>query len=241
VDAGRTRPGRYAPRQADPALAAAGTFAALLGQRGIAVTGPVARTPSPVAAGAPVLAEVRSAPLVEVVQHALAESDNTVAEALARQVGAAAGRPPGFAESAQAVMATLRDLGLDTSGAVLVDGSGLGAGSTVPPALLAGLLAAAAGPDHPQLRPLLATLPVGGLTGTLDDRFLPGSPEDAGAGLVRAKTGSLTGVTSLAGTVVDADGRLLAFAVLADGVGATDPARAAVDAVADALVGCGCR
>ena len=77
-----------------------------------------------------------------------------------------------------------------------------------------------------------------GLTGTLSDRF---AHQPAGTGLVRGKTGSLLGVSSLAGTVVDADGRLLAFAVLADQVPATEAARDALDAVAAALAGCGCR
>ena len=96
----------------------------------------------------------------------------------------------------------------------------------------------AASTDHPQLRPLLTGLPVAALSGTLAERF----DESAGAaGWVRAKTGSLRGVTSLAGTVQDADGRLLVFAVLADAVPATTAARDAVDSVAAALVACGCR
>ena len=59
---------------------------------------------------------------------------------------------------------------------------------------------------------MLDDLPVGGWLGTLSDRFTAG----AGQGLVRAKTGSLPGVTSLAGTVLTQDGRLPAFGVLAD-------------------------
>ena len=245
VDGGRLVPGRYSPRTADPALAAASAFADALVARGIAVpvapvrTGPGSGTPDGAPAGAAVLGEVRSAPLVEVVEHVLAESDNTGAEGLARLVGADAGRPPGIEASAAAVLETLAGLGLDVSGATLVDASGLGQGSQLTPALLAQVLAAAAAGDLP--RSLLAALPVGGLTGTLADRFAVGGATGAGAGLVRAKTGSLNGVTSLAGTVVDADGRLLAFALLADGVGTADPARAALDAVAVALAGCGCR
>ena len=63
----------------------------------------------------------------------------------------------------------------------------------------------------------------------------------AGVGTVRAKTGSLSGVTTLAGTVTTIEGRLLAFAVLADQVPATGSSRRAVDGIASALAACGCR
>ena len=84
---------------------------------------------------------------------------------------------------------------------------------------------------------LLSGLPVAGYDGTLFDRG------DAGAapGTVRAKTGTLLGVHALAGTVVTADGRLLAFAVVADGSGSEVAAESALDDVAAALAGCGCR
>ncbi|WP_146211166.1 D-alanyl-D-alanine carboxypeptidase/D-alanyl-D-alanine endopeptidase [Quadrisphaera granulorum] len=236
IDAGRLVPGRYAARSNDPGLDAARAFAGLLGQRGFTVA-PAVERGGPASTGGALLGEVRSAPVADVVAQALAESDNTVAEGLARLVGAASGAPPGFASSAQAVMAAVSAADVDTTGAVLADGSGLGSGSAVPAAVFTSLLSAAA--REPELRPLLPALPVGGLSGTLEERF--GQPGAAGAaGLVRAKTGSLTGVTSLVGTVVDADGRLLAFAVLADATGPTPAARDAVDAVAAALATCGC-
>ncbi|MGQ7295240.1 D-alanyl-D-alanine carboxypeptidase/D-alanyl-D-alanine endopeptidase [Quadrisphaera sp. KR29] len=237
VDAGRRTPERYAARSPDPALDAAAAFAALLAERGLQVAPGVVRG-APAPAGGAVLGEVRSAPLADVVAEALAESDNTVAEALARLVGASAGSGAGFAASAQAVLEQVRAAGVDTTGAVLADGSGLAAGSLVPAAVFTSLLGAAG--REPSLQPLLEVLPVGGLSGTLSERFA--APEAAAAaGLVRAKTGSLTGTSSLVGAVVDADGRLLVFAVLADATGPTVPARRALDAVVAALAGCGCR
>ncbi len=66
--------------------------------------------------------------------------------------------------------------------------------------------------------------------------------DDAVPGAVRAKTGTLLSVHDLAGTVVTADGRLLAFAVLADGTAGSPLAtESALDDVAATLAGCGCR
>jgi len=82
-------------------------------------------------------------------------------------------------------------------------------------------------------------LPISGWQGTLTDRFGGGPAR----GLVRAKTGSLTGVTSLAGTVQTSDGRVLVFAVLADVTpsgGQVGP-RAAIDDFIQVLAGCGCQ
>jgi len=71
-------------------------------------------------------------------------------------------------------------------------------------------------------------LPISGWQGTLFERFL----DSPARGLVRAKTGSLPNVTALAGTLLTADGRLLAFAVLADATpgGGQEQPRAAIDA-----------
>ncbi|MFN8075013.1 MAG: D-alanyl-D-alanine carboxypeptidase/D-alanyl-D-alanine-endopeptidase [Kineosporiaceae bacterium] len=238
VDAGRLRPGPYGPRQPDPALAAAGRFAALLAARGVQVIGAPSRAGA--AAGARELARVSSAPVADVVEHMLLASENTVAEALARLVARAAGRPGTALEAGPAVLARLAALGLPVAGARLAGGSGLADGSALTPALLTRVLALAAAQDRPQLRAAVTGLPVAGASGTLATRFDAPS-QRPGAGLVRAKTGTLTGVTSLAGLVTDADGRLLAFAVMADRTGPTPAARDAVDTLAAVLAGCGCR
>jgi D-alanyl-D-alanine carboxypeptidase/D-alanyl-D-alanine-endopeptidase (penicillin-binding protein 4) len=90
------------------------------------------------------------------------------------------------------------------------------------------------------LRGLLDGVPVAGATGTLAKRYRA-ARTTSGAGVVRAKTGTLAGVNSLAGTVVDADGRLLVFAFLSDRAIAPTRTEAALDRLAAILVGCGCR
>ena len=231
------RPGLPAARVADPALSAARAFATLLSARGLTVTGAVARAAAP--PGATVLGEVRSASVADIVEHDLTDSDNTTAEVLARLVAVAAGRPATFAGAGEAVLARIAQLGVPVAGAHLAGGSGLGTATVAPVGAVVRALALAADPGHPELRALLTGLPVAGASGTLADRFAKAAVA-RGAGVVRAKTGTLTGVGALAGTVVDADGRLLAFAVVADKVPATEPGRAALDAVAATLAGCGC-
>jgi D-alanyl-D-alanine carboxypeptidase/D-alanyl-D-alanine-endopeptidase (penicillin-binding protein 4) len=68
----------------------------------------------------------------------------------------------------------------------------------------------------------------------LVSRYLRGSAR-AGAGVVRAKTGTLTGVATLAGTVHDRDGRLLAFALMSQGTASTADAETALDKMAAKL------
>jgi serine-type D-Ala-D-Ala carboxypeptidase/endopeptidase (penicillin-binding protein 4) len=241
VDAGRTSPGADS-RSADPPAAAAGAFAQALGQEGVRVIGtPV---PGKAAAGAVPLAAVSSPPVSLLVERMLTESDDDLAEALAHRTAVKAGQPGTFAGGADATTGALKGLGLDTTGLKLVDGSGLSHADQVPPRLLAQVLATAAGsqPTDTVLRSMLSGLPVAGWTGTLADRFTEPDTAEA-AGVVRAKTGTLGTVSALAGTAVDADGRVLAFAVLGDDLpaGTTLEARAALDEAAAAIAGCGCR
>jgi D-alanyl-D-alanine carboxypeptidase/D-alanyl-D-alanine-endopeptidase (penicillin-binding protein 4) len=174
----------------------------------------------------------------------LADSDNVVAEALARQVAIARDLPGSFQGAAKASVQAVEDLGLPTQGLVLADGSGLSRTNRIPPALLTALLAKAADGSRPELGGIFAGLPVAAWSGTLDDRF-GAADAKAAAGTVRAKTGTLTRVSAMSGVVTTAEGRVLAFAVLLDGVPAglpaTQAAQAAIDRIAAALATCGCR
>ncbi|WP_435057434.1 D-alanyl-D-alanine carboxypeptidase/D-alanyl-D-alanine endopeptidase [Streptomyces sp. bgisy060] len=220
-----------APRAVDPAGDTAAAFAELLTAAGVEVTGAPApgRTPA-----RPPLARTFSAPLADLVERTLTNSDNDLAEALARQTALARKQPASFAGGEKAVHDELAGLGLPVVGARFADGSGLDRRDRVSAALLTALLTRAADPASPTLRPLLTGLPVGGFTGTLAGRF-DSAPAAAGAGLVRAKTGTLTGVNTLAGTVVTADGRLLAFAFLAGRTRSPYEAQPALDRLAAAL------
>jgi len=180
--------------------------------------------------------------LADVLALALSNSDNALTESLARQAAHKAGRSTSFAAVAAWVKITVEAKGIHTEGVTLIDTSGLTRGTLVTARALGDVLVLAAGGKDPALQQIVAQLPVAGLSGTLADRFLTGSAHSA-AGVVRAKTGTLTGASALAGTVVDRDGRLLTFAILADripsGVG-TLTARAALDRFVATLASCGC-
>jgi serine-type D-Ala-D-Ala carboxypeptidase/endopeptidase (penicillin-binding protein 4) len=230
VDGARVSPGSQA-RSGQPGIDAGSALADALGAPGATVV--LGQAPP----GAETLATVRSAPVARLVEQALSMSDNMLAEALARQVALAQDLPASFDGAAQAVTEALADAGVDVTGVALSDGSGLSQQNRVPAAVLTELVTGAADGSLDGASALLSGLPVAGYDGTLFDRG------DAGAapGTVRAKTGTLLGVHALAGTVVTADGRLLAFAVVADGSGSEVAAEGALDDVAAALAGCGCR
>lgn len=244
VDEGRVNPTStaHAPRDPDPPAAAAGAFAELLKDDGVEVQG----RPTPgqmVKTNEGQLAEVRSLTLGQLVERMLTTSDNDIAEALARQTAIAVGKPASFTGAAQAVHQVLGTLGLPLSGASFHDGSGLDNRDALSAALLAKLLAVAAAPERTELRPVLTGLPVAGFTGTLQDRYgaSSGASAQRAAGLIRAKTGTLTGVNTLAGTVVGADGRLLTFAFTAKGTSDPTAATTALDRLAATLATCSCR
>ncbi|MFE9705942.1 D-alanyl-D-alanine carboxypeptidase/D-alanyl-D-alanine-endopeptidase [Streptomyces sp. NPDC005930] len=216
-----------APRVPDPAADAARAFAGFLKEHGVTASSP---GPSKATGRADTLATVSSPPLSALVERMLTNSDNDLAEALARHTAAATGKSADFEGAGAAVAARLKQLGLPVRGARFHDGSGLDRTDLLTADLLTGLLTEAADPARPQLRPVLTGLPVAHFTGTLAGRYTDGA-----AGLVRAKTGTLTGVNTLAGTVATPDGRLLAFAFLANATTDAWAAQSTLDRAATAL------
>ncbi|MGO0576506.1 D-alanyl-D-alanine carboxypeptidase/D-alanyl-D-alanine-endopeptidase [Ornithinimicrobium panacihumi] len=191
------------------------------------------------------LASGESAELRDVLAHALATSDNAMVEQLARQAAVADGRSTEQEDVTAWVKETVaEDYGLDLDDVRISDTSGLSDGTRIPVSVIGDVLVGAADGSHPALQEVLAAggLPIAGYTGTLASRFhLPVHAEGIGNG--RAKTGSLPGVTSLAGTVVTRDGRLLVYAMTADKIGedgAVLEARSVLDEIVAQLARCGC-
>jgi D-alanyl-D-alanine carboxypeptidase/D-alanyl-D-alanine-endopeptidase (penicillin-binding protein 4) len=219
-----------APRAHDPASAAAEAFATLLEKHGTTVEGSPAEERG---AGGTPLATHWSEPLSALVEGMLTSSDNDMAEALARHVARATGRAAAFAGVAAAIPEALRAYGVPVDGAVFADGSGLDHSDRLAPLTLVRLLVLAASPAHPELRPVLTGLPVAAFTGTLSARF----HATPGAGLVHAKTGTLTGTSTIAGTTVTPSGHLLAFAFMTQDARDQAAARSALDAAVASLAG----
>lgn len=225
-------------RSDDPSLAAARAFAAALGAAGLTVVGEPQRVV--VRPGTEELASVDSAPLAEIAERILDVSDNEGAEVMGHQVGLATSGEGSFAAGAQGVLDTLSGFGIDVSRDEVYDGSGLSRRNLVTTSTLLSLLQHAAGPDGDDLRSIVTGMPVAGFTGSLAYRFGEGAP--VGRGMVRAKTGTLTGVHALAGIAVGRDGEAMAFVFAADKAADTDryDAQEALDRAAAALAACRC-
>ncbi len=235
------------PRPQDAAMSAAEAFSAQLAAAGapagLTVAPGVARIPGGADSSAPearVLAEVQSATVGQQVDLLLRTSDNYLTEVMGRMTALAAGKPASNDGAVAAVLQQLDELGVGTGSLRAADVSGLTLANKVSARQLSEVVRAiTSGPDT-RLRAALAGFPVAALTGTLGDRYTDESTA-RGAGLVRAKTGTLNTVIALSGYVVDADGRLLVFSFIGNGLTPGAANKTALDRTASVLAGCGCR
>lgn len=176
----------------------------------------------------------------EAVGVMLRDSENNVAEVLFRHVALSQGEEPTWRGSSKAAEAVLDDMGFPASNQTLVDGSGLSPRNRLSARFLTGLLASAAPGQDGRLSELRNLLPISGVSGTLTYRFT--GPAACARGEVLAKTGSLTGVNTLAGLTQTRGGDWRAFAVLVNGwngAGTTwAETSSTIDAIAAATFGC---
>jgi serine-type D-Ala-D-Ala carboxypeptidase/endopeptidase (penicillin-binding protein 4) len=191
---------------AHPAYAAAVRFVEILRGAGIAVSGAIDVHAAPPTALP--LARIESPRLATIVRYMDHESDNFTAELLLKQLGALSldrGTSPAGASEVSHVLASA---GVPMSGVRIVDGSGLSRLDRLTVAALVGILRVSW--ENPDVRATLVdSLPVAGISGTLQDRMRIGPAR----GVVRAKTGTTDLASALSGYV---RGRY-AFAVLQNG------------------------
>ncbi len=240
------------PRPQDAAMSAAEAFSAQLAAAaaaaGLTVAPGVARVPAGTrpdggtadSGAGRVLAEVQSATVGEQVDLLLRTSDNYLTEALGRMAALAAGKPGSNEGAVAAVLQQLQELEIPAGTLRAADVSGLALANQVSARQLSEVVRAITSGADTRLRAGLAGFPVAGLTGTLGDRYMDAATA-RGAGLVRAKTGTLNTVIALSGYVVDADGRLLVFSFIGNGLTPGAANKTALDRTASVLAGCGCR
>ncbi len=170
-------------------------FRQSLGKEGISVAGAYRGTSK---TSGRELAAVQSPPLSELIAETNINSNNLYAEALLKAL--ATKKPLERNETTvdaglEVMKSTLTGIGVDSSTYRLVDGSGLSRKDLVSPQALVQTLQGMA--KSPYASVFRASLPVAGKNGTLKNRFKDIAPE----GLVQAKTGTMTGVITLAGYV----------------------------------------
>jgi D-alanyl-D-alanine carboxypeptidase/D-alanyl-D-alanine-endopeptidase (penicillin-binding protein 4) len=166
----------------NPALAAAQEFTNISGAASVGVA----------SVDVPVVAELSSRPLPEVLAEMLTNSDNNTAELVLKEIGLNVLQQGTRLAGAQAMIATLTEMGIPTEGLVINDGSGLDRGNRVTCSTIQALLLRDGG-----FGSLGTGLAIAGRTGTLSDLFTEGAVTQR----LRGKTGTLTGVKGLAGFV----------------------------------------
>jgi D-alanyl-D-alanine carboxypeptidase/D-alanyl-D-alanine-endopeptidase (penicillin-binding protein 4) len=222
----------------DPAHRAAWRLADMLRGLGVRVTGRIAvrhrplsladdperRGPAPAARppAAPTFARLVAPPLADTLRVTNKVSQNLYAELLLRRVGAVRGTGS-VADGRAAVVAMLTGAGVARWGYDFADGSGMSSYNRVSPRATVGFLRWTQ--TQPWGAAWRATLPVGGVDGTLARRFRGTALE----GKVFAKTGTLNAANALSGFVTAASGRTLTLSILANDMPANVSATATID------------
>lgn len=167
----------------------------------------------------------------QILHKMMKESDNLYAECMYYQIAASTGNRPASAKSARNVERQLiKKIGLDPQRYKLADGSGLSLYNYLSAELEVKLLRYAFQNDN-ILTHLKQSLPIAGVDGTLKKRMKSGAAHDN----VKAKTGTLTGIISLAGYCKAANGHELCFSIINNGIMHGNNARNFADKVCELM------
>ena len=174
------------------------------------------------------IAVVTSPPLRKMIRFSLLYSDNVLSQRLAMLATGRNGYPLTKSGLNSMILEKISALGVDTTGLSFIDGSGLDRKNKVSAVTVSQLLLKVK--TDPRLKSIYDNLPISGESGTLISRYRETAPQ--AVGLIRAKTGSIKGVVSLAGFATSGEKEYV-FVVLADEVGRTrssqNSARKAID------------
>lgn len=190
-----------------PALYVGHALVTLLKQSGIPFQGRVAEKKGE---GKFLLYKHPSQPLSQIVRDMNKFSNNFMAEQITKYLGTKYFGPPGTtAQGTEVFKNCLREIGVDPSSFILENGSGLSYRNKISAKALVAVLVA--GYQDFGIRPdFIASLSVHGVDGTMKKR----NGEKGVKGILRAKTGTLNGISSLAGYMPAANGEVIAFAIL---------------------------
>ena len=248
-----------APGQApvDPSITTGQTFALYLIKNNIKVNGLVFRKTVP--EGAFDLSTQYSKSVSQIIEDTLIISNNQDAEIIARVASLVAENDPSTSAAMEMVLKDVEMLGISSVDNVVTDASGLSRSNKISPSDFSELIYKSI--KNPEVvkanrgesskfmvKPAIAItpdpwsvftgLPTGYGLGTMKKRF--DEEGSAGRGVVRAKTGSLNRVITLAGTITTKDQVFLSFAVLVNRVEQPQNVREAIDNLLNKLAECNC-
>lgn len=164
--------------------------------------------------------------ITQVMRRMMKDSDNLYAESMLYQVGMTQGKPSTAKKAHRVTKALMKKMGIDNAPCRLADGSGLSLYNYISAEILVAFLRYAHNNDS--ISPYItAAMPLAGVDGTLEKRMV-GTTAEAN---VRAKTGTLSGISSLAGYCTAPNGNRLAFAIINQGSMSAAPAKAFQDKV----------
>ena len=214
----------------DPALYCGTLLREMLAERGVTLQGTVRYGEVPEEAVE--ITQHVSPPLSRILWNMNKPSDNLIAELLLKTIGAELKGVPGTGEKGlQAINEFLNEIGMAAAGYALADGSGVSRYNLITASLLTDLLVYMFR-NFVVMPEYLASLPVGGVDGTLTRRMRGMTAE----GFLRAKTGTLRGITTLAGYTATADGETVVFSILVSNyLGSANPRRTLQDKIGNIL------
>ena len=166
----------------------------------------------------------------EVLTPMMKDSDNLMAESMFFQLGAEKKRGAGWKDCASQVESVITRAGMSTSLAVVADGCGLSLYNYITPGLQVAMLRYAYQHDA-IFGPLYHSMPIAGMDGTLQSRLMKTKAERN----VHAKTGTVTGVSTLTGYLTASNGHLIAFSIMCNGQKKASEARAFQDRICEAM------